>query len=121
MGQRRTSRRFRSNCYGNDINDFDKRLSELQQKFEACSQRSGFDTPFISIGALGVSRDPYSHTLESKAFGRRFLFSRWKSRLDPVSCADVALTTLKVLEKPVPILSGAVSGISALMDTAKVE
>jgi len=57
--------------------------------------------------------------------GDRFLFSEWKSRLDPVSstCADVASTTLKVLEKAagsaVPILSGAVSGISALLDTAK--
>ena len=74
-----------------------------------------------------MSPDPYAHTLESKSSRRRFLFSGWKSRLDPVSstCADVASTTLKVLEKPggsaVPILSGAVSGISALLDTAKVE
>jgi hypothetical protein len=41
------------------------------------------------------------------------------------TCADVASTTLKVLEKAagsaVPILSGAVSGVSAVLDTAKVE
>ncbi|KAN0103781.1 hypothetical protein V8E52_011638 [Russula decolorans] len=125
MEQGWTSRLFRSNRHGNGFNDFDKRLSELQQKFEeARSQRSGFDTPFVSTGALRVPPDPYSHTLESKPFRRRFPFSGWKSRLDPVSstCADVASTTLKVLEKPagsVPILSGAVSGISALGDTAK--
>ena len=125
MEQDWTSRPFRSNRRGNG---FDKRLSELQQKFEeACSQRSGFDTPFVSTGALRLLPDPCPDTLESKPFRHRFLFSRWKSRLDPVSstCADVASTTLKVLEKSagsaVPILSGAVSGISALLDTAKVE
>ena len=40
------------------------------------------------------------------------------------ACADVASTTLKVLEKPgssVPIMNGVVSGVSALLDTAKVE
>jgi hypothetical protein len=125
MEQDRASRPFRSNRYGNGFNDFDKRLSELQQKFEeACSQRSGFDTPFVSTGALRVPLDLYSHTLKSKLFRRRFLFSGWKARLDSVSstCADVASTTLKVLEKPaVPILSGVVSGVSALLDTAKVE
>jgi hypothetical protein len=74
-----------------------------------------------------VPPDPYSHTLESKPFRCRSFFSRLKSRLDPVSstCADVAWTTLKVLEKlagsSVPILSGPVSGVSALLDTAKVE
>ena len=122
--QGRTSRLFRSNRHGICFNAFDKRLSELQKKFEeACSQRSGLDTPFIpeSIGALRVLPNPYSHTVESKRFRRRFSFSGWKSRLDPISCADVASTTLRVLEKPVPILSGAVSGISALLDTVKVE
>ena len=123
----RTSCLFRLNRRGNGFNDFDKRLSELQQKFdEACSQRSGFDTPFVSAGALRVPPDSYSHTLERKPFRHRFRFSGLKSRLDPVSstCADVASTTLKVLEKPgssVPILSGVVSGISALLDTAKVK
>jgi hypothetical protein len=127
MEQDRTSHPFRSDHHGNGFNSFDKRLSELQQKFEeACSQRSGFDTPFVSTGALRVPPDPYSHTLKSKLFRRRFLFSGSKARLDSVSstCADVASTTLKVLEKPagsVPILSGAVSGVSALLDTAKVE
>jgi len=122
------SRLFRSNRHGNGFNGFDKRLSELQRKFEkACSQRSDFDTQFVSTGALSVPPDACSHTLESKPFRRSFFFSGWKSRLDPVSstCADVASTTLKVLEKAagsaVPILSGAVSGISALLDTAKVE
>jgi hypothetical protein len=120
MEQGWTSRLFRLNRHGNGFNDFDERLSELQQKFEeACSQRSGFDSHFVSTGALWVSRDPYTHTLESKPFRRRFLFSGWRPRLDPVSCADVASTALKVLEKPVPILSGAVSGVSALLDTAK--
>jgi hypothetical protein len=129
--QGRTSRLFRLNRHGNGFNRFDKRLSELQLKFEgACSQRSGFDTPFVSTGALRVPPDPHSHrthTLESKLFRCRSLFSGWKSRLDPVSstCADVAWTTLKVLEKlagsAVPILSGIVSGVSALLDTAKVE
>jgi hypothetical protein len=126
MEQDRTSRPSESN---RGFDDFDNRLSELQQKFEeACSQRSGFDTPFVSAGALRVPRDPYSHsTLESKPFRRRFLPPGLKSRLDPVSstCADVASTTLKVLEKAagsaVPILSGAVSGVSAVLDTAKVE
>ena len=127
MERGRTSRLFRLNRHGNGFNDFDKRLSDLQQKFEeACSQRSGFDTPFVSAGALTVPPDPYSHTLESKPFRRRFRFSGLKSRLDPVSstCADVASTTLKVLEKPgssVPILNGVISGISALLDAAKVE
>jgi hypothetical protein len=127
MEQDRTSRLFRLNRHGNGLNDsFDKRLSELQQKFEeACSQRPAFET--LSTGALRVPPDLYSHTPESKLFRCRSLFSRLKSRLDPVSstCADVASTTLSVLEKPagsaVPILSGAVSGISALLDTAKVE
>ena len=70
--------------------------------------------------------DPYSHTLEPKPFRRRFRFFGLKFRLGPVSstCADVASTSLKVLEKSagsaVPILSGAISGISALLDTAKV-
>ena len=127
MERGRTSRLFRLNRRGNGFNDFDERLSGLQQKFEeACSQRSGFDTPFVSAGALRVPADTYSHTLESKPFKRRFRFSGLKSRLDSVSstCADVASTTLKVLEKPgssVPILNGVVSGISALLDTAKVE
>jgi hypothetical protein len=129
MEQGRTSRLFRLNRHRNGFNGFDKRLSELQQKFEeACSQRSSLDTPFASesIRALTVPPNPYSHTLESKPFRRRFPFSGWKSRLDPVSstCADVASTTLKVMEKAagsVPILSGAVSGISAPGDTAKVE
>jgi hypothetical protein len=122
MEQGRTSRLFRLNRHGNGFNDFDERLSELQEKFEeACSQRSVLDTRFVSTGALWVPRDPYSHTLESKPFRRRFLFFGWKPRLDPVSCADVASTALKVLEKPVPILSGAVSGVSALLDTAKVD
>jgi hypothetical protein len=125
--QDRTSHPFRSDHHGNGFNDFDIRLSELQQKFEeACSQRSGFDTPFVSTGALRVPPDPYSHTLESKPLRRRFIFSGLKSHLDPVTsaCADVTSTTLKVLEKPgssVPILNGVVSGISALLDTAKVE
>ena len=126
--QDRTSRRFRSNRHGNGFNDIDKRLSELQQKFEeACSQRSGFDTPFVSESTGALRALQYSHTIESKPSRRRLPFSGWKSRLDPVSstCADVASTTLKVLEKPagsgVPILSGVVSGISALLDTAKVE
>ena len=127
MEQDRTSRPSRSIRRRNCFNDFDKRLSELQQKFEeACSQRSGFDTPFVSTGALRLG-DPYAHTLESKPSRRRFLFSGWKSRLYPASstCADVASTTLRVLDKAagsaVPILSGAVTGISALLDTAKVE
>jgi hypothetical protein len=73
-----------------------------------------------------VPPDPYSHTLESKTFRGRFRFSGSKSLLDRVSstCADVASTTLKVLEKPgssVPILNGVVSGVSALLDTVKVE
>jgi hypothetical protein len=127
MEQGRTSRLFRSNRHGIGFNDIDKRLSELQQKFEeACSQRSGFDTTLVSTGALRAPLDPYFHTLESQPFRHRFPFSGWKSRLHPVSlaCADVASTTLKVLEKPassVPILSGAVSGVSALLDTTKVE
>ena len=122
MEQDRTSRPFRSNRHGNVFNDLDKRLSGLQQKFEeACSQHSGFDTPFVTTGALRVPPDPYAYALESKPFRRRFLFSGWRPRLDPVSCADVASTALKVLEKPVPILSGAVSGVSALLDTAKVD
>jgi hypothetical protein len=127
MKQGRTSRLFRLNRGGNGFNDFDKRLSDLQQKFEeACSQRSGFDTPFVSASALMVPPDPYSRTLESKPFRSRFRFSELKSRLDPVPsiCADVASTTLKVLEKPassVPILNGVVSGVSALLDTVKVE
>ena len=124
--RRLSSRLPRLSRHGNGFNDFDKRLSDLQQKFEeACSQRSGADTP-VSSGALRVPSDPYSNTLESKTFRRRFSFSGWKSRLDPVSstCADVASTTVKVLEKPgssVPILNGVVSGVSALLDTAKVE
>ena len=127
MKQGRTSRLFRLTRHGNGFNDFDKRLSDLQQKFEeACSQRSGFGTPSVSAGALTVPPDPYSHTLESKLFRRRFRLSGLKSRLDRVSstCADVASTTLKVLEKSgssVPILNGVVSGVSALWDTAKVE
>ena len=127
MEQGRTSRLFRLNRRGNGFNDFDKRLSDLQQKFdEACSQRSGFDISLDSAGALRVSPDTHSYTLESKPFRRRFRFSGLKSRLDPVSstCADVASTTLKVLEKPgssVPILNGVVSGVSALLDTAKVD
>ena len=128
MEQDRTSRPSRSIRRRNCFNDFGKRLSELQQKFEeACSQRSGFETPFVSTGASRVPPDPYAHTLESKQSRRRFLFSGWKSRLGSVSssCADVTSTTLKVLEKvsgsAVPILSGAISGISALLDTAKVE
>jgi hypothetical protein len=130
MKQGRITRLFHLNRHGNVFNDFDKRLSELQQKFEeARSQSSGFDTPFVSLSA-GTSKvlpDPCSHTLESKPSRRRFAFSGWKSRLDSVSstCADVASTTLKVLEKAAgsaaPILSGAVSGVSALLDTAKVE
>src|ERR1700747_1917340 len=45
MEQGRTFRLLRSNRHGIGFNDIDKRLSELQQKFEeACSQRSGFDT-----------------------------------------------------------------------------
>ena len=75
-----------------------------------------------------MPRDPYSHSLESKPFRHRFLpIVVMKSRLGPMSstCADVASTTLKVLEKAagsaVPIVSGAVSGVSALLDTAKVE
>ncbi|KAI0282599.1 hypothetical protein BGY98DRAFT_954891 [Russula aff. rugulosa BPL654] len=125
MERGRTSRLFRLNRRGNGFNDFDERLSELQQNFEdACSQRSRFDTPFVSAGASRVPPDTYSHTLESNLFRCRFRFSGLKSRLDPVSstCADVASTTLKVLEKPgssVPILNGVVSGISALLDTAK--
>ena len=127
MEQGWTSRLFRSNRHGNGSNDFDKRLSELQQKFEeTCSQRSGVDTPSVSAGALRVSPDPSSHTLESKSFRRRFCFTELKSRLDPWSStsADVASTTLKVLEKPgssVPILNGVVGGLLALLDTAKVE
>jgi hypothetical protein len=124
MEEDRISRLFRLNRHGNV---FDKRLSELQQKFEdACSQRSGFDTSSVpkSTGTLRVPQDPYSDTPESKPFRRRFPLSGWKSRLDPVSstCADVTSTTLRVLEKlAVPIVSGAVSGISVLLDTAKVE
>ena len=130
MEQSRILHPFRSNRRGNGFNDFDKRLSELQQKFEeACSQRSQADlgTPSVSTGALRLPRDPYSHTLESKPFRRRFLPPGVKSRLGPMSStsADVASTTLKVLEKAagsaVPIVSGAVSGVSALLDTAKVE
>jgi hypothetical protein len=127
MEQGRKSRLSRLSRHGNGFNDFDKRLSDLQQKFEeACSKRSGFDTPFVSAGALRVPSDPDSHTLKLKHFRRRFHFSGLKSRLDPVSstCADVASTTLKVLEKPgssVPILNGVVNGVSALLDTAKVE
>jgi hypothetical protein len=120
-GQDRTSHPFRSNRHGNGFNDFDKRLSGLQQKFEeACSQPSGFDIPSVSESTGTLRVPPYSRTVDSKP-SRRLLFSRWKSRLDPLSCADVASTTLKVLEKPVPILSGAVSGISVVLDTAKVE
>ena len=133
--QGRTSRLFRLNRRGTCFNAFDKRLSELQQKFEtACSQGSGSDAHWqcVSTGAFRIPgpRDPYSHTFESDPFRNPFRsffpFSGWKSRLDPVSstCADVATTTLKVLEKSagsVPILGGAVSGISALGDTAKVE
>ena len=122
MEQDWTSRRSRSNRRGNGFNDFDKRLSELQRKFEeACPQRSRFDTP------LRVPRDPYSHTHESKPFRRRSLPPGLKSRLGPMSstCADVTSTTLKILEKAagsaVPIVSGAVSGVSALLDTVKVE
>ena len=124
--QSRLSPPFRSNRHGNGFKDFDKRLSDLQQKFEeACSHRSGFDTPFVSAGASRVSPDPYSHALESKPFRCRFRIGL-KYRLDRVSstCADVASTTLKVLEKPgssVPILNGVVSGVLALLDTAKVE
>ena len=127
MERGRISRLFRLNRHRDGFNDFDKRLSDVQQKFEeACSQRSGFDTPFVSAGALTVPPDPYSHTLESKLFRRHFRFSGLKSRLDRVSstCVDVASTTLKVLEKPgssVPILNGVVSGVSVLLDTAKVE
>jgi hypothetical protein len=128
MEQGRISGLFRLNRHRNGFNGFDKRLSELQEKFEeACSQRSSFNTPLVSTGALRVLPDPYAHTFESNPFRRRFLSPGLKSRLDPVSstCADVASTTLKVLEKPagsaVPILSGAVSTISALLDTAKVE
>jgi hypothetical protein len=126
MKQGRTSRIFRLNRRGNGFNDFDKRLSDLQQRFEdACTQRSGSDTPFVSVGALTVPPDSNSLTLESKPFRSCFHFSRLKSRLGPVSstCADVASTTLKVLEKPgssVPILNGVVGGISALLDTVKV-
>jgi hypothetical protein len=127
MDQDRTSRLFRLNRHGNGLNEsFDKRLSELQQKFEeACSRRPGFDT--LSTGALRVPPDLYSHSLESKPFRCRSLFSRLKTRLDPVSstCADVASTTLRVIEtsagSAVPLLSGVVSGISALLDTVKVE
>ena len=132
MERGRASRLFRLNRRGNDfnLNDLDERLSDLQQKFEeACLQRSGFDTPSVSTGVLTVPLDPYSHGLESKPFRHRFRFSgliRLKSCLDPVSstCADVASTTLKVLEKPassVPILNGVVSIISAVLDSAKVE
>jgi hypothetical protein len=117
---------FRSNRRGNT---FDKRLSELQQKFEETrSQRSGFDTSSVSesTGTLRVPPDPYTHTPESKPFRRRFSLSGWKSRLDPVSstCADVASTALGVLEKAagsVPILSGAVGGISAGLHITEVE
>ena len=122
MERGRTSRLFRLNRHG--FNGFDKRLSDLQQRFkEACSQRSGFDTPFVSAGALSVPPDT---TPKSKPFRRHFRLSGLKSRLDRVSstCADVASTTLKVLEKSgssVPILNGVVSGVSALWDTAKVE
>lgn len=115
MEQGRTICPLRSNRHGN--RDFDRRLSELQQKFEeACSQRSGVDTPSVSTRALRVS--------DSLPFRRRSPFSRLKYRLEPVSstCADVGQTTLGVLEKlALPILSGAVSGISALLDTAKVQ
>ena len=126
MGQGRISRLFRLNRHGNGFHDFDKRLSDLLQKFEeACSHRSDFDTPSVSAGALRVPSTYSPHTLESKPFRRRIHFTRLKSRLDPVSstCADVASTTLKVLEKPgssIPILNGVVSGLSALLDTAKV-
>ena len=128
MERGRTSRLFRLNRHGNGFNDFDKRLSDLQQRFkEACSQRSGFVTPFVSAGTFSVPPDSYSHTTpKSKPVRRHFRLSRLKSRLDRVSstCADVASTTLKVLEKSgssVPILNGVVSGVSALLDTAKVE
>jgi hypothetical protein len=124
--QGRTSRLFRLNRRGNGLDDSDERLSDLQQKFEASSQRSasGSDTSSVSAGALSVPPDPCSHTLEPKPFSPRF--SGLKSRLDPVSstCADVASTTLKVLEKPgssVPLLNGVVGGVSALLDTAKVQ
>ena len=118
---------LRFNPRGNGFNDFDTRLSELQQKFEACSQRSGFDISLVSTGALWVPQYPFSVTIESKPSRRRILFSKLKSRLHPVSstCVDVAWTTLGVLEKTagsaVPILSGAIGGVSALLDTAKVE
>ena len=121
MEQSWTLRLFRSN---RRENDFDKRLSKLQRKFEeACSQRSGFDTPVVSAG---VPLDSYSHTLELNSFRSRSRFSGLKSRLSLVSstCVDVASTTLTVLEKlgsAVPIISGVVSGVSALLDTAKVE
>ena len=124
--QGRISRLFRLNRHGHCFDDFDERMSDLQQKFkEACSQRSGFDAPFVPAGALRAPPDSYSHTPQNP-FRRRFRFTGLKSRLDPVSstCADVASTTLKVLEKPgssVPILNGVVSGVSALLDTAKVE
>jgi hypothetical protein len=52
MEQGRTSRLFRLHRHGNRFDCFNKPLSELQQKSEeACSQRSGFDTPFVSTGA----------------------------------------------------------------------
>ena len=52
MEQGRITRLFRLNRCGNAFNDFDKRLSDLQQKFEeASSRRSGFDTPSVSAGA----------------------------------------------------------------------
>ncbi|KAI0282602.1 hypothetical protein BGY98DRAFT_931565 [Russula aff. rugulosa BPL654] len=114
-----TLRLFRSN---RRENDFDKRLSKLQRNFEeACSQRSGFDTPVVSAG---VPLDSYSHTLESNPFRSRSRFSGLKSRLSLVSstCVDVASTTLTVLEKlgsAVPIISGVVSGVSALLETSK--
>ena len=77
---------------------------------------------FVSAGASRMPSDLYSHALPSKLFRRRPRLSGLKSRLDPVSsiCADVASTTLKVLEKPgssVPILNGVVGGVSAVLDT----
>ena len=126
MKQRWTPRLFRSNRHGDGLIDFDRRLSELQQKFEeACPQCPSFGTPFVSVGALTLRPDPFPHTLESKSFRHRFLLFGLKSRLNTVSstCADVTSTTMKVLEKPgssVPILNGVVSGILVLWDTAKV-
>ena len=109
------------------FNSFDKRLSNLQQKFEeACSQRSGSDTLSVSAGASRVPPEPYPHTLESKPFRRLFRSTGLKSRLGRMSstCADVTSTAMKVLEKlgsSVPILNGVVGGVSAVLDTAKVE